>query len=204
MKRRGWIGAPLQTWRAIISPPPHPPLCTPAAFFFCVEKQDFKNWSVLYLILHHPQLLSTTPRPPTNTTTTTTTPPLVRELPLRSSSFFAVSAFPLPAGDYRSQEMKELPIREGAALYCTCCYRRLYILASLQDKHDYIPRLCRFNHTPLPTSATQPLAIFPDMCNQLEQQILAGIKKKKKKMNEILNKKCHLVQQANTVCSVYW
>lgn len=57
-------------------------------------------------------------------------------------------------------------------------YRPLRISVSLRDKHDYSPRLCHSNHTSLPTPPCRPLAIYPDMCNQLEQQILAGEKKK--------------------------
>lgn len=139
-----------------------PDLMTTAAVFLLGENKDFKSWSV--------DCLSNIASLPPHL-------PQYESFHLDRLPFFAVSAFPLPAGDYWSQEMKELPIREGAALYCTCCYGRLCILVSLQDKHDYIPRLCRFNHTPLPTSAIQPPAIFPDMCNQLEQQILAGIKR---------------------------
>lgn len=58
-------------------------------------------------------------------------------------------------------------------------YRPLHISVSLQDKHDYSPRLCHSNRTSLPAPPSWPLAIYPDMCNQLEQQILVGEKKKK-------------------------
>lgn len=119
--------------------------------------------------------------------TATFTSPPVGEFPLRCflllfSSFFffhcCVSAFPSVAGDYRSQEMKELPIREGAASYCTRSYRPLRIPVSLaRQTWLYSSPFCHFCHTPLPAPAIQPLAIYPDMCNQLELQILAGIKK---------------------------
>lgn len=69
-------------------------------------------------------------------------------------------------------------------------YRPLSISVSLQDKHDYSPRLCHSNRTSLPAPPSRPLAIYPDMCNQLEQQILAEGKKET----------CHPLQQAYTVC----
>lgn len=57
-------------------------------------------------------------------------------------------------------------------------YRPLRISVSLQDKHDYSPSLCHSNRTSLPAPPSRPLAIYPDKCNQLEQQILAGGKKR--------------------------
>lgn len=44
--------------------------------------------------------------------------------------------------------------------------------------NNYSPLLCYSNQASLPVHPSQPPAIYPDTCNQLEQQIVAGRKNK--------------------------
>ena len=109
--------------------------------------------------------------------------------PWCSALFCCCEYFTSPARDYRSHEMKELPIRKWAAFHCTG-----RVSVSLLDKHDYTLLFCHSNHTSLPAPPSQPLAIYPDMSNQPEQQILS------------VKKSCHPVHRVYTVCyeTVTW
>lgn len=92
--------------------------------------------------------------------------------------------------------MKELPIREGAALYCTRCYpgltaRQTWLYSSPLSFHPHSA-----NRACYPAAGHFPWHV--------QSAWTADIGWDRMKKNEIIYKKCHLVQQANTVCCMFW
>lgn len=105
--------------------------------------------------------------------------------------FCCCEYFTSVAGDYRSQEMKELPIRKGAAFHCTSCL----IGRSVSWFH------CKTNMIILLAFVIPTTLHYPRLLASLQPFTLTcAISLNNKYWLEKKKKKFHPVQQAYTVC----